>query len=84
MFRFNKQDYYTANANISLSPTRQRQSESIGKEEGNSRLMRDSFPQASLPSIFARDMSAEMMPTYEQVYYPRTDKRVISKREKES
>ena len=98
MFNYEKRDYYSVNANVSMSPLRERSvmahssmeptKSEINGEIRNEELLvvppDDDRPGTIDPSLHQGDTTfEERMPNfipavkYEDIYYPRTDKRMI-------
>ena len=112
MFTHLKKDYYSVNANVSISPVRQQMMMLTGDEigfsqeinhqpmitdggdggaDGNMQLMAhntgyqsDNSPRRSVSPTNTIMVPPSLLmghpPRYDEVYYPRTDKRMISKR----
>ena len=97
MFTQLKKDYYSVNANISLSPVRTSSlfyeggASVINPGDNNQSLSQIGTPQVPMsvdqvrntsPGLIVNPEYMMMMPPrYDDIYYPRTDKRMISKKQ---
>lgn len=97
MFTQLKKDYYSVNANISLSPVRTSSlfyeggASVINPGDNNQSHSQIGTPQVPMsvdqvrnnsPGLIVNPEYMMMMPPrYDDIYYPRTDKRMISKKQ---